>query len=137
MISQTRRDVVDEVLARVDNLGFEMGPGFTSHAAMGAETVVTLGFLDEAVPWIDHYIQEVPHFPRPEPSSVRIKPTDESDWRNELGNFERLGDWVELFEEVLENEPWTDALGRWWPRLVVGFLGGLTHGLIRTAHAVR
>lgn len=109
MIPQTRRDTIDEVLARVENLGFEMGPGFTSHAPMGAETVVTLGFLDEAVPWIDRYIQEVPHFPRPDPTSVRINANDESDWRNELGKFERLGDWVVLFEDALENEPWMDV----------------------------
>ena len=137
MVTLTRSDAIDEVLTRVDTLGFEMGPGFTSHAPMGAEALVTLGYATDAVPWIDRYIREVPHFPRPEPTSSRVNPNDEADWRDALGRHERLADWVLLFEEEMENEPWADTLARWWPRLVDGFIGGLTHGLIRTAHAVR
>ncbi|EUA50675.1 hypothetical protein I552_1614 [Mycobacterium xenopi 3993] len=33
--------------------------------------------------------------------------------------------------------PWREVLQDWWPRLLPGCMGSLTHGLIRTAHAVR
>jgi hypothetical protein len=33
--------------------------------------------------------------------------------------------------------PWRDVLIRWWTRLLPGMASGLTHGLIRTTHAVR
>jgi len=133
----TRHDTIDEVLTRVDHIGFEIGPGFTGHAPMAAEALIALGHPDEAVPWIDHYICEVPHHPRPEPTGSRIDRHVEADWRGALGDLERLGDWVVLFQEEVDDAPWADVLARWWPRLLPGFAGGLTHGLIRTAHAVR
>src|SRR5262249_22263995 len=33
--------------------------------------------------------------------------------------------------------PWNEVLLQWWPRLLPGLFSRLTHGLIRTAHAVR
>ncbi|MGH3771525.1 MAG: hypothetical protein ACRDRW_09040 [Pseudonocardiaceae bacterium] len=42
-----------------------------------------------------------------------------------------------MFERELAGEPWADVLARWWPRLLPGMSGALTHGMIRTAHAVR
>lgn len=132
----SRHDLMDEVLARIDNLGFEMGPGFATHAPMGAEALFTLGHQEEAVLWIDRYVRKVPHHPRPAPTS-RIDRRAEPDWRNARGDKRRLADWAVLFEEELAEAPWTDVLALWWPRLVPGCIGGLTHGLIRTAHAVR
>ena len=138
MPTVTRSDAMDEVLSIVDGIGFEMGPGgFTSHAPMGAETIVTLGYADQAVPWIDRYLREVPHTAPPESTGSRLDPNDEVSWRSALGMHERLMDWILMFEEEMENEPWPAVLARWWPGLLPGFLGGLTHGLIRTAHAVR
>lgn len=137
MPTLTRHDVMDEVRSRVETIGFEMGPGFTSHAPMAAEALVALGFKDEAIPWIDRYIAALPHFARVEPTPARIDAADEAEWRAAFGDHNRLGDWVNLFREEIENASWRDVLAHWWPRLLPGFLGGLTHGLIRTAHAVR
>jgi hypothetical protein len=133
----TRHDTIDEVLSRLDDVGFEIGPGFTGHAPMAAEALVALGHPAEAVPWIERYVCEVPHHAPPEPTGARIDPRDEADWRGALGDLPRLGDWVVLFQEELAEAPWAEVLARWWPRLLPGFSGGLTHGLIRTAHAVR
>src|SRR3954451_5842210 len=133
----TRHDTLDEVLSRIDHVGFEIGPGCTGHAPMAAEALVALGHPAEAVPWIDRYVCEVLHHSPPEPTGVRIDPRQEADWRGALGDLDRLGDWVVLFQEEMAEAPWTDVLHRWWPRLLPGFAGGLTHGLIRTAHAVR
>jgi hypothetical protein len=42
-----------------------------------------------------------------------------------------------MFVGELQQEPWRDVLQRWVPRLFEGSAGGLSHGIIRTAHAVR
>jgi hypothetical protein len=42
-----------------------------------------------------------------------------------------------LFERELSERPWREVLVEWWPRLMPGVAAGLTHGLIRTTHAVR
>src|SRR5436189_6128636 len=101
----TRHDTIDEVLTRVDPIGFEIGPGFTGHAPMATEALITLGHLDEAVPWIDRYIREVPHHPRPEPTAGRIDPRAESDLRGALGDLGRLGDWEVLVRDETEAAP--------------------------------
>ena len=44
---------------------------------------------------------------------------------------------MQLFQYELAEAPWRDVLRTWWPRLLPGCAGSLTHGLIRTAHAVR
>ncbi|HEY7061497.1 MAG TPA: questin oxidase family protein [Chloroflexota bacterium] len=138
MTTLTRNDVINEALARADDLGFEMEHGgFTSHAPMAAEALISLGHLAEAVPWIERYVCTVPHLERPAPTGRRIDPRAEADWCAALGDLERLGDWAVLFQEEMEDAPWAEVLARWWPRLLPGFVGGLTHGLIRTAHAVR
>ncbi|MDJ0463918.1 hypothetical protein [Streptomyces sp. H27-C3] len=66
-----------------------------------------------------------------------IAPVDESSWRPVLGVFNRAGDWEQLFARELAEAHWSEMLVRWWPRLLPGLFAGLTHGLIRTAHAVR
>ncbi|HEX6510952.1 MAG TPA: questin oxidase family protein, partial [Chloroflexota bacterium] len=137
MATLTRGDTLEEVFTRIDTLGYAMGSGgFTSHAPMATETLVALGYHQEAIDWLDRYMRSVPHAPRPERVGS-IDPADESSWREALGDHDRLADWVALFDEELENAQWQDVLARWWPRLVPGFLAGLTHGLIRTAHASR
>ena len=58
-------------------------------------------------------------------------------WHEALGDRKRGGDSVELFRRELAENPWREVLETWWPRLLPGCAGSLTHGLIRTAHAVR
>lgn len=62
-------------------------------------------------------------------------PRDE--WREYLGNRERLGDWIRFFESELEEAPWQDVVRLWVPRLAPAVMAAATHGLIRTGHAVR
>ncbi len=71
------------------------------------------------------------HGPLPDPT----EPITE--WQAALGQREHGGDWVELFRRELAEAAWRDVLQRWWLRLLPGCAGSLTHGLIRTAHAVR
>ena len=59
------------------------------------------------------------------------------DWQAALGDRRRGGHWFDLFRGELADRPWREVLQTWWPRLLPGCAGSLTHGLIRAAHAVR
>jgi hypothetical protein len=67
----------------------------------------------------------------------QIDPRDEASWRDALGQVFRANDFVAMYFEELERGPWKDVLRQWLPRLFEGSAGGLSHGIIRTAHAVR
>ncbi|GAA2276933.1 questin oxidase family protein [Nonomuraea roseoviolacea subsp. roseoviolacea] len=92
-----------------------------------------LGHGDQIPSWVRAYRSAMEHHDPPEPRH----PIDPASWRAALGAFERAGDWEMLFQRELADSDWRDVLARWWPRLVPGLMSRLTHGLIRTAHAVR
>lgn len=138
MPATSYHDAVNEALERLDDLGYERGQGMdlANHGPMGAEALTLLGHGDEVVTWVRRYRRAMEHH---EPPSARfaLDPADESSWRSALGAFDRAGDWEALFARELAEAHWRDVLVRWWPRLLPGLFAGLTHGLIRTAHAVR
>jgi hypothetical protein len=105
-----------------------------NHGPMGAEALAVLGHADQVAAWVEGYRNVMPHHEPPAPRFA-LDPGDESSWRPALGAFERAGDWERLFERA--ERPWRDVLARWWGPLLPGTLAGLTHGMIRTAHAVR
>src|SRR5262249_31750255 len=57
--------------------------------------------------------------------------------RPALGAIERTGDWVAYFRAQLAEVPWRSVFSEWITRLMPGAIAAGTHGLIRTAHAVR
>ncbi|MFB4272981.1 hypothetical protein [Nonomuraea sp. GTA35] len=130
-------DTLNEALERLDDLGYERGQGeLANHGPMGAEALAVMGHLDEVNGWVDTYRSARLHY---DPPAARnpIDPDEEASWRSALGDFERVGDWERLFRAALDGEPWREVLTRWWPRLMPGLFAGMTHGVIRTAHAVR
>ena len=131
-------DAVNDALERMADLGYERGVGadLANHGPMGAEALAVLGYGADVAGWVERYRVAVPHHEPPEPR-FPIDAADESDWRGALGRFERAGDWERLFQRELAGHDWTSVLARWWPRLLPGMFAGLTHGLIRTAHAAR
>lgn len=132
----TAADAMNQALEMCDDLGFDMAPGFSTHWAMGSETLIQLGHPDHVEEWVQRYRRIHKHFPRPESRSP-INSRDESSWRSALGDFERAGDWQIMFERDLSERPWREVILDWWPRLMPSLGAGLTHGLIRTTHAVR
>ncbi|MGH3558080.1 MAG: questin oxidase family protein [Mycobacterium sp.] len=137
MSSNVYADAMAEAYERLDGLGYERGEyEFANHGPMGAEALCTLGFGAEVASWVEDYKRRMDHHEPPQ-ARFRIDPSDEQSWREALGRFERAGDWEDLFRRELADRPWRDVLALWWPRLVPGLLAALTHGLIRTAHAVR
>ncbi|QLE70564.1 questin oxidase family protein [Streptomyces rectiverticillatus] len=138
MTSISYSDALNDALERMDDLGYERGQGvdLANHGPMGAEALALLGQEGEVARWVVRYRKAMEHH---EPPAARfaLDPADESSWRPALGAFDRAGDWERLFARELADAHWREVLARWWPRLIPGLFAGLTHGLIRTAHAVR
>ena len=130
-------DTVTDALQQMEDLGYERGGyDFANHGPMGAEALAVLGFKSEIPQWIKRYRRAFSHEDPPEPR-WKIDPREETSWRPVLGAFDRAGDWEQMFRALLNEQPWQDVLVQWWPRLLPGLYTRLTHGLIRTAHAVR
>ncbi|WP_069161857.1 questin oxidase family protein [Nocardia altamirensis] len=132
-------DAVNDALERLDDLGYERNLGggdLANHGPMGAEALAVLGHGDAVPGWIEIYRNAAPHHEPPVPHQ-RLDGADETDWRAALGDISRAGDFEELFVREIAADGWQAVLVRWWPRLLPGPMTGLTHGLIRTAHAVR
>ncbi|MFH8444949.1 hypothetical protein ACH4D3_27500 [Streptomyces sp. NPDC018026] len=136
MASLSYSDAVSEALERLRPVGFEHGRSFVNHAPMAAEALAHMGYADEVPAWIERNLRSRSYHDVPE-RRLPIDPDDPDDWRAALGDFSRVADWSALFERELALSPWTAVLARWWPRLLPGMSAVLTHGVIRTAHAVR
>jgi hypothetical protein len=54
-----------------------------------------------------------------------------------LGDERLFGDWTAYLRREAAERTWRELLLRWWPRLLPGLAASATHGVIRTAHAVR
>ncbi|WP_432067282.1 hypothetical protein [Streptomyces sp. C10-9-1] len=136
MAPLTYHDAVSGALERLRGVGFEHGPRFVNHAPMAAEALACMGYADAVPGWVDGNLRTHTYH---DPPGARwtIDPADPEDWRSALGRFDRVADWTALFARELALDPWREVLARWWPRLLPGMSGVLTHGVIRTAHAVR
>lgn len=115
--------------------------GMSTHAPMAAEALCALGAADRVMSWVERYNAPVLQIP------IATKPILRDEWRAALGprlataTLEeanpRWGDWKEFFLAELSEARWQDLLDTWVSRLAPGMSGAATHGVIRTAHAVR
>lgn len=124
-------ELLDETYNRLHSTGPEFEGWLTNHGPMAADALIRLGRPGEVEGWVDGYAQRLEERPRARWS------ISEQEWREPLGDPSRLGDWCALFSEQVHEEPWVGLLARWWPRLLPGAVASVTHGLIRTGHAVR
>lgn len=132
----TRIDALSDAHERLAGYAYVDGPGFAFHGPMGAEALSSAGYDELVAEWVEAY--KAGHEPiAAPPAHDRIDPDDEASWRPALGDPARVSDWAATFDRKLRDQPWPAVLQRWAPRLLPGYAGGLTHGLLRTAHAVR
>jgi hypothetical protein len=59
------------------------------------------------------------------------------EWRQALGDYQRLGEWIGYFTQTIDDDGWPAVVATWVPRLMPALRTALFHGAIRTAHAVR
>jgi hypothetical protein len=136
MTTLSYADAMSEALDRLRGVGYEHGTVLVNHAPMAAEALATLGHADDVPRWVEYNLGVRQYHAHPTPR-WSLSPDDESDWRSALGSFDRVADWSAMFVRELSARPWEDVLRTWWPRLLPGMSGVMTHGVIRTAHAVR
>lgn len=122
---------LDRALARLHTRGEEWPIGLTSHGPMVAEALDHVGRIDVIEPWAEAYAT---HLDERAPVG---DPIDPRRWRDRLGHGPSLGSWIAHFEGELRDDEWPEVVRRWVPRLTPGAVTAATHGLIRTAHAVR
>jgi hypothetical protein len=132
----TRTDTLNDALDRLQAYSYLDAPGFACHGPMGAETLSTLGHDDLVPAWVEAYKSRHQPLDAPPPKD-RIDPDDDTSWRPALGDMARVSDWEATFRRELDAQPWPVVVACWAPRLLPGYAGALTHGLIRVAHAVR
>jgi hypothetical protein len=123
-------DDLDHALARFQLCDVEYGSGLANHGPMAAESLVVLGHEALIPALVDVYAPRLRDF---EPG----RPLPAREWEAALGRAERSADWIATFESELAAQDWRSVLARWLPELLPGLFAAATHGLLRTAHAVR
>jgi len=98
---------------------------------MAAEALIALGRAELVIPWVEQYKVQLDGFP------AAHRPIAKDEWREALGDHRRVGDWVAFFDSELRDRRWPSVLDEWAIELAPGLVAAGTHGLIRTAHAVR
>ena len=105
--------------------------GLANHGPMAAEALDHLGRATAIEGWVASYRPRLDAAPPP------AGPLADDTWPGALGNEARYPEWLALFERELADRPAAVVVGEWAPRLLPGTVGAATHGLIRTAHALR
>ena len=94
--------------------------------------MIRLGGGDRVEAWVDEY--RVQLTPDADPGD-RVT-TD--NWRGAARPLRPSRDWTSLFRRAMLDQGWRVMYWTpWWDRLLPGAAASATHGLIRTAHAVR
>jgi hypothetical protein len=124
-------DLLDGTYDRLSLTGPEFGGGLSNHGPMAAEALLRLGREEAIEPWVTGYLKGL------EDAPTARSPITDADWREALGNIRRIADWEAYLGTQLQEARWRVVLERWWTRLLPGIAAGSTHGVIRTAHAVR
>ena len=134
--SPTRADALNDALERLADYRYLDGPGFACHGPMAAEALSSLGYHHEVAGWVERYKASHPPIPAP-PTNTPVDLTSTESWRQALGDASRISDWAVAFRHELADAPWRTVLTRWAARLLPGYAGSLTHGLLRVAHGAR
>jgi hypothetical protein len=121
---------LDEAFERMALSGFELPNGFVNHGPMACEALAALGCDDV----IDGWARRVA---RSGGTAVDSAAPVDFEWREALGDYRKLPEWIGHFERAIDDEGWAAVVAAWVPRLMPALAVALFHGAIRAAHAVR
>ena len=121
---------LDEAFERMAAASFELPNGFVNHGAMACEALAVLDCADDIDSWARRFARA---------GGATIEPVASAgfEWRQALGSYDRLPEWIGYFAQVIDDQGWADVVEAWVPRLMPALPTALFHGAIRTAHAVR
>jgi hypothetical protein len=121
---------LDEAFERMAAASFELPNGFVNHGAMACEALAVLDCTDDIDSWARR-------FARAGGATVEPVAPASFEWRQALGAYDRLPEWIGYFERAIDDDGWAGVVETWVPRLMPALRTALFHGAIRTAHAVR
>jgi hypothetical protein len=121
---------LDEAFERMAAASFELPNGFVNHGAMACEALAMLDCTGE----IDNWARR---FAGAGGASVGPAVPAGFEWRQALGDYRRLPEWIGYFTQAIDDDGWPAVVAEWVPRLMPALRTALFHGAIRTAHAVR
>jgi hypothetical protein len=124
-------EAMEAALERLARTGPEYHGRLANHGPMASEALVVMDRPDAVVPWVDYYRKRLDEHPS------GSRPIATADWREALGQGDRVGDWIVFFDHQVDEKPWNEVLTEWVPRLSPGIIAAAFHGVIRTGHAVR
>ena len=121
---------LDEAYERIAAASFELPNGFVNHGAMACEALAILDCADDIDSWARRFAQA---------GGASIAPVRSAgfEWRQALGSYRRLPEWIGYFARAIDDEGWAGVVEIWVPQLMPALRTALFHGAIRTAHAVR
>ena len=121
---------LDEAFERMAAASFELPNGFVNHGAMACEALAMLDCTGDIDSWARR-------FARAGGASVDPVVPAGLEWRQVLGDYHRLPEWIGYFTQAIDDDGWPTVVATWVPRLMPALRTALFHGAIRTAHAVR
>jgi len=129
--SQVSVTVLDEAFERMAaSSAFELPNGFVNHGPMGCEALAALGLNDQ----IDAWARRFERVPGP---GVRPAPAPGLDWKEALGDYRLLPEWIGHFQGAIDKDGWSEVISTWVPRLLPALSVKLFHGVIHVGHALR
>jgi hypothetical protein len=125
--NRTYADPMDQALDMMSGLA-----PLTNHGPMAAEALVALSRAEVVVSFVESYKKRFTSaYPAHHQTLTR------KNWREALGDGNRVADWTDFFNRELKEASWTRVVEEWSSVLAPGLAAAAAHGLIRTAHAVR
>ena len=121
---------LDEAFERMAAASFELPNGFVNHGAMACEALAMLDCAGDIDSWARRFAQAGG-------ASVDLVVPAGFEWRQALGDYRRLGEWIGYFAQAIDGDGWPAVVAAWVPQLMPALRTALFHGAIRTAHAVR
>ena len=121
---------LDEAFERMAAASFELPNGFVNHGAMACEALAMLDCTGDIDSWARRFTRV---------GGVSVDPVLPAgfEWRQALGEYQRLGESIGYFTQAIDDDGWPAVVATWVPRLMPALRTALFHGAIRTAHAVR
>ena len=121
---------LDEAFERMAVASFELPNGFVNHGAMACEALAMLDCTADIDSWARRFAGV---------GGASVEPVVPAgfEWRQALGDYRRLPEWIGYFTQAIDDDGWPAVVAAWVPRLMPALRTALFHGAIRTAHAVR